>query len=103
MKSTATTPSTTTATPRAFRFTMNAQQNSAAAPKASVPPRDWVPMMPTTAASAPAAPSNVTNEPVIPDFGEASDCVTDNRLFCPDWVRRTGTPCFSRRSSSTSI
>ena len=26
-------------------------------------------------------------EPVIPDFGEASDCVTDNRLFCPDWVR----------------
>ena len=26
-------------------------------------------------------------QPVIPDFGEASDCVTDNRLFCPDWVR----------------
>jgi osmoprotectant transport system permease protein len=26
-------------------------------------------------------------EPVIPDFGEASDCVTENRLFCPDWVR----------------
>ena len=25
--------------------------------------------------------------PVIPDFGEASDCVTENRLFCPDWVR----------------
>jgi osmoprotectant transport system permease protein len=27
------------------------------------------------------------SEPVIPDFGEASDCVTENRLFCPDWVR----------------
>ena len=26
-------------------------------------------------------------EPVIPDFGEASDCVTENRLFCTDWVR----------------
>jgi osmoprotectant transport system permease protein len=26
-------------------------------------------------------------EPVIPDFGEASDCVTENRFFCPDWVR----------------
>ena len=25
--------------------------------------------------------------PVIPDFGEASSCVQDNRLFCPDWVR----------------
>ena len=25
--------------------------------------------------------------PVIPDFGEASTCVQDNRLFCPDWVR----------------
>jgi osmoprotectant transport system permease protein len=25
--------------------------------------------------------------PVIPDFGEGSDCVVDNRLFCPDWVR----------------
>ena len=25
--------------------------------------------------------------PVIPDFGEASDCVQQNRLFCPDWVR----------------
>ena len=25
--------------------------------------------------------------PVIPDFGEASDCVQENRLFCPDWVR----------------
>jgi osmoprotectant transport system permease protein len=26
-------------------------------------------------------------EPVIPEFGEASDCVTENRFFCPDWVR----------------
>jgi osmoprotectant transport system permease protein len=25
--------------------------------------------------------------PGIPDFGEGSDCVVDNRLFCPDWVR----------------
>ena len=24
--------------------------------------------------------------PVIPDFGEGSDCVVENRLFCPDWV-----------------
>jgi osmoprotectant transport system permease protein len=27
------------------------------------------------------------SEPVIPDFGEASACVTENRFFCPDWVR----------------
>jgi len=26
-------------------------------------------------------------EPVIPDFGEASDCVSENRFFCPDWVQ----------------
>jgi osmoprotectant transport system permease protein len=26
-------------------------------------------------------------EPVIPDFGEGSDCVVENRIFCPDWVR----------------
>jgi osmoprotectant transport system permease protein len=26
-------------------------------------------------------------DPVIPDFGEASDCVQENRLFCADWVR----------------
>lgn len=26
-------------------------------------------------------------EPVIPNFGEGSDCVVENRLFCPDWVR----------------
>ena len=25
-------------------------------------------------------------EPVIPDFGEGSDCIVENRLFCPDWV-----------------
>jgi osmoprotectant transport system permease protein len=30
-------------------------------------------------------------EPVIPDFGEASDCVTANRFFCPDWVRENWT------------
>jgi len=24
--------------------------------------------------------------PVIPDFGEGSACVTENRLFCTDWV-----------------
>jgi osmoprotectant transport system permease protein len=27
------------------------------------------------------------NEPVIPDFGDASDCVQENRFFCTDWVR----------------
>jgi osmoprotectant transport system permease protein len=27
------------------------------------------------------------DEPVIPDFGSGSDCVTENRFFCPDWVR----------------
>jgi osmoprotectant transport system permease protein len=25
--------------------------------------------------------------PVIPDFGEGSACVTENRLFCTDWAR----------------
>ena len=25
--------------------------------------------------------------PVIPDFGKGSECVVQNRLFCPDWVR----------------
>ena len=25
--------------------------------------------------------------PVIPNFGTGSSCVTENRLFCPDWVR----------------
>lgn len=29
----------------------------------------------------------MTNEPVIPEFGEASSCVVENRLFCTDWVR----------------
>ena len=24
---------------------------------------------------------------MIPDFGEGSKCVTENRLFCVDWVR----------------
>jgi osmoprotectant transport system permease protein len=27
------------------------------------------------------------NGTVIPDFGEGSDCVTENRFFCTDWVR----------------
>ncbi len=31
-------------------------------------------------------------EPVIPDFGEGSDCVTENRLFCTDWVRENWEP-----------
>ena len=26
-------------------------------------------------------------EPVIPEFGEGSECVVENRLFCADWVR----------------
>ena len=26
-------------------------------------------------------------EPVIPDFGEGSSCIRENRLFCPEWVR----------------
>ena len=25
--------------------------------------------------------------PVIPNFGQASSCVTENRFFCTDWVR----------------
>ena len=29
----------------------------------------------------------MSNEPVIPEFGEASGCVEENRLFCTDWVR----------------
>lgn len=29
----------------------------------------------------------MTDGPVIPDFGKASSCVAENRLFCPDWVR----------------
>jgi osmoprotectant transport system permease protein len=34
----------------------------------------------------------VTNEPIIPDFGEASSCVAANRTFCPDWVRENWDP-----------
>ena len=30
--------------------------------------------------------------PVIPDFGRGSDCVRENRLFCPDWVRENWEP-----------
>ena len=29
----------------------------------------------------------MTDGPVIPDFGRASECVAENRLFCPEWVR----------------
>ena len=32
------------------------------------------------------------NGPVIPDFGEASDCVTENRTFCTGWVRENWEP-----------
>lgn len=32
------------------------------------------------------------SEPVIPDFGEASECVTEDRLFCTDWVRDNWDP-----------
>jgi osmoprotectant transport system permease protein len=32
-------------------------------------------------------PELLAQGPVIPDFGEGSDCVTENRFFCPDWVR----------------
>ena len=35
----------------------------------------------------PVRPVLAQKEPVIPDFGEGSDCVTENRLFCPDWVQ----------------
>lgn len=31
-------------------------------------------------------------EPVIPDFGEASECVSENRIFCTDWVRENWDP-----------
>ena len=30
--------------------------------------------------------------PVIPNFGEASSCIQENRLFCPDWVRDNWAP-----------
>jgi osmoprotectant transport system permease protein len=29
----------------------------------------------------------MTPEPVIPDFGEGSDCVVENRFFCWDWTQ----------------
>lgn len=32
-------------------------------------------------------PRQTGDEPVIPDFGQGSDCVRENRLFCWDWVR----------------
>ncbi len=31
-------------------------------------------------------------QPVIPDFGEGSACVTENRTFCTDWVRENWDP-----------
>jgi osmoprotectant transport system permease protein len=34
----------------------------------------------------------MSNEPVIPDFGEASSCVEQNRTFCTDWVRENWDP-----------
>ena len=34
----------------------------------------------------------MSNEPVIPDFGEASDCVARNGTFCTDWVRENWGP-----------
>jgi osmoprotectant transport system permease protein len=34
----------------------------------------------------------VSQEPVIPDFGEGSDCVVENRTFCTDWVRENWEP-----------
>jgi osmoprotectant transport system permease protein len=39
----------------------------------------------------------VTQEPVIPEFGEASDCVTENRFFCTDWVRENWDPVLQPR------
>jgi osmoprotectant transport system permease protein len=39
----------------------------------------------------------VTNEPVIPDFGEASACVSENRFFCTDWVRDNWDPVLQPR------
>jgi osmoprotectant transport system permease protein len=36
-------------------------------------------------------------EPVIPEFGEASDCVTENRIFCTDWVRENWDPVLQPR------
>jgi osmoprotectant transport system permease protein len=37
------------------------------------------------------------SEPVIPDFGEASACVSENRFFCTDWVRDNWGPVLQPR------
>ena len=37
------------------------------------------------------------SEPVIPDFGEASACVSENRFFCTDWVRDNWDPVLQPR------
>ena len=34
----------------------------------------------------------MAGQPVIPDFGEASDCVSENHTFCTDWVRENWDP-----------
>jgi osmoprotectant transport system permease protein len=34
----------------------------------------------------------MASEPVIPDFGETSDCITEERFFCTDWVRDNWDP-----------
>ena len=39
----------------------------------------------------------MTSEPVIPDFGEGSACVTENRLFCTDWVQDNWGPVLQPR------
>jgi osmoprotectant transport system permease protein len=39
----------------------------------------------------------VSNEPVIPDFGSASNCVSENRFFCTDWVRDNWGPVLQPR------
>ena len=39
----------------------------------------------------------MTQEPVIPEFGEASDCVTENHFFCTDWVRENWDPVLQPR------
>lgn len=34
----------------------------------------------------------MSQEPVIPDFGQGTACVRENRLFCPGWVRDNWEP-----------
>jgi osmoprotectant transport system permease protein len=34
----------------------------------------------------------VNDGPVIPDFGQATECVRENRLFCTEWVRDNWEP-----------